>query len=329
MSVYYIDYQNPNYEEAVAAYNSGRPLVVTNCTGTDGYPIDSYHIFQCNEHYTNESYPSLNRFGFLGIEYGGACGYFEVMIQMHYSIGKMTCGCKPIRHYLNTKIGGTMEAPLLLSGEPTEDLEAATKGYVDTSIANLVNSAPETLDTLGELATAFEENQDVVEALDAAISNKQDKNLVITATSTTADDGTKLFSVDKTFEEITEAYNNGTNVNLYYNGGMYDLNKIIDTNAWFNYYVPNTMGYNTIKIASDNTVTFTSKGIIATAYSYGGVKASAKSETDTVETKIGDDGKLYVPEYPVTDTEISAESTNPVQNKVVKEYVDEKIATIP
>lgn len=39
----------------------------------------------------------------------------------------------------------------------------------------MVNSAPETLDTLGELATAFQEHEDVVDALNSAITNKQDK----------------------------------------------------------------------------------------------------------------------------------------------------------
>lgn len=49
------------------------------------------------------------------------------------------------------------------------------KQYADTQIAALVNSAPETLDTLGELATAINENQSVIDALDAAITNKADK----------------------------------------------------------------------------------------------------------------------------------------------------------
>ena len=39
-------------------------------------------------------------------------------------------------------------------------------------MADLVNSAPETLDTLGELARAFEENDSVVSALETAIVNK-------------------------------------------------------------------------------------------------------------------------------------------------------------
>ena len=47
--------------------------------------------------------------------------------------------------------------------------------YTDQQVAALVNSAPETLDTLGELATALQENATIVEALDASITNKQDK----------------------------------------------------------------------------------------------------------------------------------------------------------
>ena len=51
----------------------------------------------------------------------------------------------------------------------------ASETYVNTKIADLVNSAPTTLDTLGEIATAIEENEDVVTALNSAIGNKVDK----------------------------------------------------------------------------------------------------------------------------------------------------------
>lgn len=46
------------------------------------------------------------------------------------------------------------------------------KSYTDTKISNLINSAPTTLDTLGEIASAMEENADVVEALEEAIGTK-------------------------------------------------------------------------------------------------------------------------------------------------------------
>ena len=55
--------------------------------------------------------------------------------------------------------------------------------YTDTAIANLVDSAPETLNTLNELATAISEHQDVTDALDAAISNKADKTEIPTKIS--------------------------------------------------------------------------------------------------------------------------------------------------
>lgn len=55
-----------------------------------------------------------------------------------------------------------------------KELEA----YTDHQVAALVNSAPETLDTIGELAAAFEENQDMIATLNAAIVNKAENNEV-------------------------------------------------------------------------------------------------------------------------------------------------------
>jgi hypothetical protein len=49
-------------------------------------------------------------------------------------------------------------------GTPTVDTDAATKLYVDTKVADLVNSAPSTLDTLGEIATAIEAGGTVYES---------------------------------------------------------------------------------------------------------------------------------------------------------------------
>ena len=45
-------------------------------------------------------------------------------------------------------------------------------GYTDTKIAELINGAPSTLDTLGEIAQAMQDNENVVEALEAAMGNK-------------------------------------------------------------------------------------------------------------------------------------------------------------
>lgn len=58
-----------------------------------------------------------------------------------------------------------------VAGAANTALESA-KSYTDTKVADLVNSAPETLDTLGELATAMETNSGVVETLNSAITTK-------------------------------------------------------------------------------------------------------------------------------------------------------------
>lgn len=59
----------------------------------------------------------------------------------------------------------------------------ATTSYVDTKVANLVNSAPTTLDTLGELATALQNNSGTVEALNSAIGNKANASDVTALTT--------------------------------------------------------------------------------------------------------------------------------------------------
>ena len=51
----------------------------------------------------------------------------------------------------------------------------ATETYVDNKVADLVNSAPEALDTLGELATALENHEDAYDALLEIVGDKATK----------------------------------------------------------------------------------------------------------------------------------------------------------
>lgn len=59
-------------------------------------------------------------------------------------------------------------------GTAQEYYENAT-AYADQKIAELINGAPETLDTLKKIADAMTENADVVEALNAAIGKKAEQ----------------------------------------------------------------------------------------------------------------------------------------------------------
>lgn len=50
------------------------------------------------------------------------------------------------------------------------------KSYTDTKVADLVGSAPETLDTLEELSGALKDNADIVDVLNESIANKADSS---------------------------------------------------------------------------------------------------------------------------------------------------------
>ena len=75
---------------------------------------------------------------------------------------------KADKTYVDTELGKKANASAL------NDL--ATESYVDTKIANLIDSAPETLNTLGEIAAAVKENDEVIDTLNAAIGTKANKS---------------------------------------------------------------------------------------------------------------------------------------------------------
>lgn len=55
---------------------------------------------------------------------------------------------------------------------PTADTHPATKNYVDTEVANLIDSAPGTLDTLNELAAAIGDDANFAATVTTGLSNK-------------------------------------------------------------------------------------------------------------------------------------------------------------
>lgn len=62
--------------------------------------------------------------------------------------------------------------------------EAVAKTYADSKITDLVGAAPETLDTIHELAEAVTNNQDAVTAINNAITNKAERNDVYVKSET-------------------------------------------------------------------------------------------------------------------------------------------------
>lgn len=69
------------------------------------------------------------------------------------------------------------------SNKNTKD---SAKNYTDEKIANLINGAPSTLDTLGEIAQAMDDNKDVVDALEEAIGTRATTDDLTAHTSNTS-----------------------------------------------------------------------------------------------------------------------------------------------
>ena len=129
----------------------------------------------------------------------------------------------------------------------------ADKSYVDEKITGLINSAPETLDTLGELATAFNENKDVVDALDSAIVNKQNKNVIVYRDTETG-------KASMTAPEVMEKVRAGENVYYTTNlsgGTLHPYLEGADTGVFFySNYIDNDRVIGTgILISADGTIT--------------------------------------------------------------------------
>lgn len=78
-----------------------------------------------------------------------------------------------------------------------QSVKTEVKEYTDNKISNLINGAPETLDTLKEVADAIAANNSVTSALNAAIGNKVDKIIGkgLSTKDFTADYETKLKSI--------------------------------------------------------------------------------------------------------------------------------------
>lgn len=160
--VYCIDYENPNWEEAYAAYESGAMLFLTNCPGSNKYPIPKKACIPFTSYYAGGTFGSVTiapYFNFAGTFFsaGSDAGYIEISVIVN-SYGERTISSQPLRNYLNTEIGGTMKAPLILTADPVKDLEAATKKYVDNKNKELDSSTKEALNNINNELTDIKDD---------------------------------------------------------------------------------------------------------------------------------------------------------------------------
>lgn len=104
--------------------------------------------------------------------------------------------------------------------ELSSDITAAgdsQKLYTDTKIADLIGGAPETLDTLKEVSDAIQENETVIEALNAAIGNKVDKvsGKGLSTNDFTTEEKNKLAGIPTVNNAKLTIQRNGTQVQTF------------------------------------------------------------------------------------------------------------------
>ena len=171
----------------------------------------------------------------------------------------------------------------------------------------MVDSAPDTLNTIGELAAAFQENKEVVDILNKAIVIKADKTYVDEAIANIPTES-DVFIIDcpdgsiisHTFEQIITAINSNKAVYASIYGTIkMSLVYVADDNSFIEFRA----GYSndrvySLKINNDNTFTLEIIKILSDEPEYNAVilKSSIPGSVKKFKLTIDDDGILSTEE---------------------------------
>lgn len=170
----------------------------------------------------------------------------------------------------------------------SEIANKADKSYVDEKVAALVNSAPETLDTLGELATAFQDNKEVTEALNKAMTDKADKTYVTELINNLPSEANIVMidcpngtTISHTFEQIMAAINSDKMVYAWiYGSVLAHLTRINDDKTFVEFHSVNSEGaqIDGLRVNSDNT--FVVKLVELATKDYVDIRVPAWTDAD-------------------------------------------------
>ena len=213
------------------------------------------------------------------------------------------------------------------SGSAANALSSA-KSYTDTKISDLINSAPTTLDTLGEIATAMKENDNVVSALDTAVGTKAN-----------ASDLTSHTENKSNPHGVTAAQISAVPTSRTVNG------KALSSNITLSASDVGADASGSANTALTNANSYTDTAIANKVDKVSGKGLSTNDYTTTEKDKLA--GIADGANKTVVDSALSSTSTNPVQNNVVntaiadaktytdtalteaKAYTDSAVGSIP
>lgn len=189
---------------------------------------------------------------------------------------------------------GTPTAPT--AGQNTNSDQIATTKFVKTAVSNLINSAPSTLDTLNELATALDNDPNFATTVSNQIGQKLDTN-----------SANYVKSLSISGRNITVTKGNNTTQTLTTQDTHYTANLVVGTSntAIANATTTNTNTYlntvengaksGSVKItgsgattvsAAGGTVTINSSDTHSTTHLYAGSGSNANATTANGNTKL-------------------------------------------
>ena len=182
------------------------------------------------------------------------------------------------------------------SGSSDSVLEEA-KAYTDSEIADLINGAPTTRDTLKEIADAMAENQTVVEALDAAIGSKADKTAIPTKVSELENDSGYLTEHQDLSEYAKKTDVSSIKVNSAVNADTvngHEVNADVPADAKFTDTVPDLSLYALKSKYGDDTIDVgrkadTTIGMYSTAEGYNTTASGIVSHAEGQSTTASED----------------------------------------
>lgn len=115
-----------------------------------------------------------------------------------------------------------MDKPVSISQQNAiDDALYQSNYYTDTKIAELIDGAPETLDTIKEVAEAIQEHESVAEALNAAIGEKAD------AAEVNAHINNSYIHVTASEKEKIKDLDNINPLNAFYSSGNNQLDPLL------------------------------------------------------------------------------------------------------
>lgn len=140
----------------------------------------------------------------------------------------------------------------------TNDTQIATTAFVKTVVNAIINGAPETLDTLKEIADAISENKGISDVLSDAIGNKVDKveGKELSDNNYTTEEKDKLSRIDSGAEVNVQADWNETDTN----SDAFVKNKITKLSQLINDVGFKTTDNNTWKANTANSEGYVASG---------------------------------------------------------------------